>query len=74
MQLKCLFKTSLFRSQSRLATSLETPKAFWGLQDLGHSESVSEVILEELYQDFLVSVHVATWYIGSIPASSRAHG
>lgn len=41
---------------SGLATSLERAKAFWGLQDLGRSESDSEVMLEELYQDFLVSV------------------
>ena len=62
MKLKCLFKTSLFRSQNRLATPLETAKAFSALQDLGHSESDSEVMLEELYQDFLVSV---TWTLTS---------
>lgn len=39
-----------------LTPQATTTKAFLGLQDPGHKDSGSEVKLEELYQDFWVTV------------------
>lgn len=49
IKLKCVLKTSLSRPQSRFATPLEAAKPTY-------SKSGSEVMLEELYQDFLFCI------------------